>query len=260
MSAPEPPDSSGSGADPPESPQQPTPGESPQQATPGGSPAPASARRLDPDRAAARAGARPRYRAEPAIDTRRYQWMIGILGLGLVAAFSIYLFVTNGVSTPGIPAGGHLHRFVAPLATSGINRPANADPRCDPRAPNPRALNVCDRRAIVLDFFVTGSSDCVHEVDTLQRVSAEFPRIQFAAVAVRGSLRTTAALARSHHWTIPIAVDEDGRVGEIYGVEICPMVEIARPGGLVVKRLVGDPWQRPVRLAAAVRALDEGGA
>lgn len=213
-------------------------------------------RRLDPDRAAARART-PRPRAEPVIDTRRYQWMIGILGLALVAAFSIYLFVTNGVGTPGIPTGGHLRRFVAPLATSGINRPANADPRCDPSAPNPRALNVCDRRPLVLDFFVTGSSDCVREVNVLQRVSAEFPRVVFAAVAVRGSLRATAALQRSHHWTIPIGVDEDGRVGEVYGVEICPMVEIARTGGLVVRRLVGD--QSAARLAAAVRALGAGG-
>lgn len=213
--------------------------------------------RLDPHRAAAAAG-RPRpTKIEPVIDTRRYQWMIGIVGLVLVLVFSVYLLISNGVESPGIAAGGRLHDFVAPLATSGINKPANADPHCNPAKPNPKGLNVCGRRPIVLDFFVTGSGDCVRSVDALQKVSAEFPAVQFAAVAVRGSLSSTAALERSHHWTIPIGVDEDGRVGEVYGVEICPMIEIAQRGGVVVKRLVGDNWLSARKLAAQVRVLTD---
>jgi hypothetical protein len=36
-------------------------------------------------------------------------------------------------------------------------------------------------------------------------------------------------------------------------VEICPMIELARPGGRVVARLIGPQWDDPRRLAAAVR-------
>ena len=40
------------------------------------------------------------------IDTRRYQWMIGGIGLVLVVAFSVYLYAHGGGHThPGVPAG-----------------------------------------------------------------------------------------------------------------------------------------------------------
>ena len=76
--------------------------------------------------------------------------------------------------------------------------------------------------------------------------------MQFAAVAVRPSQRATAALVRIHHWTIPVAYDVDGAVGDLYDVEICPMVELAYRGGIVADRLIGDHWltaQRAARLA-----------
>lgn len=195
----------------------------------------------------------------PQIDTRRYQWTIGLIGLTLVIAFSVYLYVRNGIVEPGIPAGGQLHRFVAPLAASRINRPANANPRCDPARPNPRALNVCGRKPLVLDFFVTGAGQCVREVSTLQRLAARFPRVVFAAVAVRAGPAATSALVSSHHWTIPVAYDEDGRIGAIYGVEVCPMIELARPGGKIVARLVGDRWLDERQLAGQVQRLSAGG-
>jgi hypothetical protein len=207
--------------------------------------------RLDPDRAAAAAGGPRGVRS--AIDTRRYQWTVGALGIALVIAFSIYLFAKNGVVSPGIPAGRQIYRFVAPLATGELNGDATTHPHCNPAAPLPQALNVCGLGPLVLDFFVTGSSACKDEVGTMQRVSREFPGIQFAAVAVRGSHHDTAALVRSRRWTIPVAYDRDGAIGSIYGVEICPMIELVRPGGLVAARLIGEKWLHPDDLSAQVR-------
>ncbi len=219
----------------------------------------AGPRRLDPHRAVA-AGPGPRPTAASVISTRRYQWMVGVFGMLVILTFSVYLAAHHGGRSPGIPAGGRLHDFVAPLATGRIDLPANANPRCDPARRNPAAINVCSRTGLVLDFFVTGSDDCVRAVDALQRVAGEFPGIRFAAVSVRGSLHDTAALVRSHHWTIPVGIDTDGRVGDIYGVELCPMIELARPGGLVAARLIGARWQDPARLAAAIRRHLGGGA
>jgi hypothetical protein len=208
--------------------------------------------RLDPDLAVAAAGGVPKF-IEPVIDTRRYQWAIGLFGLVLVLAFSVYLFAHNGVRTPGVAGGKQLHRFVAPLATSGLNGDANTKPRCDPRAPNPRALNVCGRTALVLDFFVTGSGACKKQVDTLQRIAPSFPGIQFAAVAVKANRSDTVKLIHSHHWTIPVAYDRDGAVGELYGIDICPLLELVRPGGSVAARLIGEKWLHPDDLRAQVR-------
>lgn len=189
------------------------------------------------------------------IDTRRYQRMIGGLGLALVLAFSVYLYVTGGSSTPGIPAGQRIHRFVAPLATSDLNVPANAHPRCDPARPARRGLNVCGRVPTVLVFFALGAAPCVREVDAAQALARRFPGVQFGAVAINAGRAATAAVVRRHRWTIPVAFDLTGAIGQIYGVAVCPIIELIRRGGLVEQRLIGEAWQSPRALAGPVSRL-----
>jgi len=237
-------------------------GSSPAPAEPPADPALPSAhtlQRLDPDRAAG--SPRSEVPATPTIiDTRPYRWMIGIFGLALVIAISVYQFATHGVGTTGVPAGQRLHFFAAPLADTNLNGDPDLNPPCTLARHDPRALNVCllaGRAPLVLAFFVTGSEECEHQVDALQALSHQFPAsaVQFAAVAVDASHQTTAALVRSHHWTIPVAYDRDGSVGALYGVAICPMLELADRGGIVEDRLIGDPWQTSAALAPRVRAL-----
>ena len=229
---------------------------------------PEGPRRLDPRQAAeeARGGAGPentpgvkraadRRLPQQPIDTRRYQWMIGGFGLLLLVIFSIYLLTGQKASSPGVPAGQPIHRFVAPLATSNLNVPANAHPRCDPARPARRGLNVCGRGALVLAFFVTGAASCVSEVDALQAVSTRFPDVHFAAVAVNAGRAITSTLIRRHGWTIPVAYDSTGAIGQLYGVVVCPIIELVRPGGIVEQRLIGERWRSSAALAPAVARL-----
>jgi hypothetical protein len=231
---------------------QPPPGpreQAPSKLAPGG---------LDPDLAAAAADPDARERRPAGMpDTRRYRWTIGIFGLVLLIAFSIYEFSRHGVVSPGVAPGERLHLFVAPLATTGPDQPANPRPRCDPAHPNPRALNVCGRTPLVLVFFAPRSKACKRQVDTLQLVAREFPpaSAQFAALAVAAGRAETAALVGAHGWTIPVAFDSAGAIGALYGVSICPMIELARPGGVVAQRLIGEHWLRAPELAGQVRAL-----
>jgi hypothetical protein len=217
--------------------------------------------RLDPDRAASEALRRAGDGPEPVIDTRPYRRMIGAIGIGIAVVVSALLFITRGVGTIGIPAGQSLHWFVAPLATSNLNGDANLNPRCSPARPNLRALNLCPwlahRTPIVLGLFVPASSDCVRQIDTMETVFREFDGrgVQFAAVAVRTSHSSAARLVRTHHWTFPVAYDRDGALGEIYGIEVCPMVELASRGGVVKYRLAGDGWLSSAALAAKVRGV-----
>ena len=236
--------------------------------------------RLDPDRAAAEADVRRRG-AEPdravASDetaptdaasqptqasayAKRYRSIIGIIGLGLVIVFSVLQFVSRGVGSTGVPPGQRLHFFAAPLATSTLNGAANLSPPCTLAQHNPGALNICllaKRGPLVLAFYVTGSSTCQRQVDTLQAVSRQFsPRkVQFAALAVGAGHAKIASEVRSHHWTIPVAYDSDGRVGALYGLSVCPLIELANRGGVVSQRLIGSHWLNPAALAARVRAL-----
>ena len=221
--------------------------------------------RLDPDRAASEALRRAGSAPEPVIDTRPYRRMIGAIGIGIAVVISALLFITRGVGTIGVPPGQRLHWFVAPLASGGVNGDANLNPRCNPERPNPRALNLCPwlaRRApTVLGLFVPASSDCVRQIDTMQTVSRDFSQgaVQFAAVAVRTSHSSAAKLVRSHHWTFPVAYDRDGALGQIYGVEVCPLLELAYRGGIVKYRLTGDEWLSAPALASRIRELAHGG-
>jgi peroxiredoxin len=225
--------------------------------------APPPRQRLDPDRAAAAARRAARPPPPQVVDTRRYQRMIGGFGLLLVILISVAFLTTQGVGTAGVPAGKRLPLFAAPLADSTLNGAANLKPACTLARHDPRALNVCllvKREPLVLGFFVTTSSGCERQVDTMQVVSTELApgEVQFAAVAVRASHADAARVVRTHHWTIPVAYDEDGRVGAAYGVEVCPIVELARRGGVVARRLIGEAWNSPAALAGQVQTLLRG--
>jgi len=178
------------------------------------------------------------------IDTRRYQMMIGGLGLLLVVAFSIYLYVNGGRgSHPGVAAGQPLKHFVAPLATSDLNAPANVSPRCDPARPARRGLNVCGRTPIVLAFFAVGAKPCIRAVNSLQTIAPRFPQATFAAVGAGANRAATLKLVQQNHWTIPVGYDSTAAVAQLYGVTVCPMIEVAR-GRTVSRLLIGERWER----------------
>jgi len=185
--------------------------------------------------------------------------MIGAIGLLLVVVISVAFLTSHGAGTAGIPAGQHLRMFAAPLATSTLQGDANLNPPCTPARHDPRALNVClmaKQTPVVLAFFVTNSGGCERAVTALQTVSREFPagQVQFAAVAVRASHAAAASAVRRHHWTVPVAYDRDGAVGAAYGIEICPIFELAYRGGVVARRLIGEHWDSATALAGQVRS------
>lgn len=194
------------------------------------------------------------------ISTRRYGWAVGILALALVIGFVLYTLTSHKPGAEGVPAGGALHLFAAPLAASTLNGDANLNPPCTLAHHDHRALNACllvKRGPLVLDFFVTNSSQCEREVDTMQVIAGQraFHGVQFAAVAVNGSHAATAKAVRRHGWTIPVAYDADGAVGGLYGVSACPLLELVDRGGTVAQRLIGERWLNRGALAARVRAL-----
>jgi hypothetical protein len=220
--------------------------------------------RLDPDRAASEALSRGRGPTGPVIDTRPYRRMIGAIGIGIAVVISAALFITRGVGTIGVPPGQRVHWFVAPLAKSTLNGDVTLNPHCDPARPKAGAVNLCPwfvRRApVVLGLFVPASGDCVRQIDTMQSVSRQFSGsgVQFAAVAVHTGHSSAAKLVRSHGWTFPVAYDRDGALGQIYGVEVCPLLELVSRGGVVKFRLTGDDWLSAPTLAAKVRELVGG--
>jgi AhpC/TSA family len=216
--------------------------------------------RLDPDAAVAQQRRRSQRRQlpQPVIDTRPYRWAIGIFGIVLVIVISVVEFATHGVSNAGVRPGQPLIQFAAPLATSNLVGDVQMNDPCRFGDFDGRAVNTClleKRGPLVLGFFVPGVTVCEREVNTMQELSKRFRSVQFVAVAASSSKATTAKEVRSHHWTIPVAYDRDGALAQVYGVELCPMLELAERGGVVRSLLFGENWDKPGRLAAKVSAL-----
>jgi peroxiredoxin len=200
----------------------------------------------------------------------RYGWLVGILGLILVAYISLNTLRTEGPGSTGPQVGQQLPPFAAPLVSSDLEGDANVAtrrdqgdagsvPACD--VTDPRALNVCAivrQRPLVLAFLTAGAEKCARELDAMQSIAADFPQVAFAAVGIKGKRDEFRQLARSHSWTFPLAQDRDGAVANLYGIAVCPTVVLAARGGSVKETLLGDEASTPRALAAHMRTLERG--
>src|SRR6185503_19449858 len=131
---------------------------------------------------------------------------------------------------------------------------AGSRPACQVRGPD--ILNVCqlwERGPVALAFFATRGAACEGQLDLLQSVRKDFPRIAMAGVAIRGDRGDLRADIRRHGWRFPVGYDRDGALANLYGVAVCPQITLADRGGRVVKTLIGK--QSAVTLRRELLAL-----
>jgi peroxiredoxin len=197
--------------------------------------------------------------------TRRYGWIVGVIGLLLIAYVTLNTIRTQSREAP--QEGKQLPAFATPLALSSLNGDANVArhagsgasgkrPACEVRGDN--VFNVCDlaaRSPLVLAFFITqGGAECRRQLDVIQRVQPRFPGVRFAAVAVRGNRSELRTLIRRRGWTFPIGYDRDGAVANLYGVAVCPTIVFTYPRRLTMVTDFG--YLGEAKLAERVRALE----
>ena len=183
----------------------------------------------------------------PAPPPRRstVTWIVGVAVVFAIAYITLNTLRTEAPGSRGVPAGRPLPPFAAPLATSTLEGDANLAtkpdqgrqgkrPACSVRGPD--IVNSCqlaERGPVVIAFTAARSNTCDRQVDVLQKARAQFPDVQFAVVAIRGSRDDLRALIARRGWTLPIAYDHDGGVANAYAVAICPTVTFAYRGGTV---------------------------
>ena len=159
----------------------------------------------------------------------------------------------SGAPRRGPKAGEVVPDFAAPLATGDIEgadanvQPASASgsgfgsvPACEVRAKG--IVNVCRlrRKPLVLTFLPTGGRDCGSQVDRVERVRAGFPGASFAAVVSGQDRARVERTVRRRGWGLPVAVDSDGAVANLYGATACPTTVFAKAGGRVRAVRRGD--------------------
>ena len=196
-------------------------------------------------------------------------WLVGVVGVVVLAYITLNSLRTEGLSTHGLEPGSALPPFAMPLATSASD--ADADIATEPnRGPEgkrpactvrgPEILNVCElqeRGPVVLAFVVTQAGDCARQLDVLDRVAARVPRVAFAAVAVRDDRDRLRRLIRERRWRVPVGYDSDGAVGNLYGLGlVCPLLTFAGRDGRVERTEVG--FLDEAALVEAARTLAAG--
>lgn len=193
----------------------------------------------------------------------RYGWFVGVVLVLLVAYAMLTTATTHHVSSVGLRTGARLPPFAVPLALSTLDGDANvatragegaagARPACTVRGP--RVLNVCqlaERGPVALAFFATRGASCTAELDRLERVRRAYPRVQVAAVAIRGDRGAVRALVRGHRWGFPVGYDRDGALANLYGVAVCPQITLAHAGGRVATTIIGEATDARLRRALA---------
>lgn len=211
-----------------------------------------------------------RLRPEPDMPPRRpevprtgnkYAWVVGIV---LLMGIGVLLLTTalpnTGAGLRGPARGEPVPDFAAPLATSNSEGDANvrqaggrgsdsagSQPACAIRGDG--IFNICDARSrpLVLTFLVTEGADCEPQVDRVERMRADFPDVEFAAVVSGAERDDIERIVENRGWELPVAVDRDGAVVNLYGVGVCPSTVFAHAGGAVRTTKLGNLTEDQLR-------------
>jgi hypothetical protein len=202
----------------------------------------------------------------PASPGTRYLWVVGAAAIVLVLLLLVTT-VRHGTErgARGVPDGAIMPPFAVPTATGPIDADANiathaGDGQAGKRAActvrGPDILNGCALREggpVVLAFFAIRSRTCIAQLDAMQRVRAQLPGVQLAAIAIRGDRGDLRKLVARHGWSFPVGYDRDGALSNAYHVQVCPQLTFARRGGRVVETTFGA--LKPAELVAQARRL-----
>lgn len=205
----------------------------------------------------------PRPPAPPR-PSGRYAWVVGIAFVIALVVAGANALRHSGAGFRGVPAGRVLAPFAAPLTTSGHDNDANIQRHASHGVPAAcdvhlaGVVNLCSLRArpLVMTFVATGGAGCAVQIDRADRVRRSFPGVNFLGVVSRKSLKDAKSMTRAHGWTLPVALDRDAALFNLFGIGDCPTTIFARRGGISVGTRRGDLSE--ARLAADVRALEQG--
>ena len=180
---------------------------------------------------------------KPPRPSSRYSWVVGIAFLLAIIVAGLNAINSEGPGLTGPEPGERAPLFVAPLAITGLDRDANADPDrvCKLRLPD--TVNICTLRRegpFVLTFFFTRAADCEPQLDRVEQASRAVPGVAWVGVLVRESKDDAAELVRDQGWNFPVALDRDGLVSNIYGVSGCPLTVLVHRGGRVAASHAGE--------------------
>jgi hypothetical protein len=188
-------------------------------------------------------------------------WVAGVVLAIVLVYVTLNSLTTEGPGSRGVGVGRPVPPFAAPLALADLKcdgdkecdanvlvKESDGVPKaCDARGPN--ILNSCqmaERGPLVLAFMVAPSKQCIDQIDLLERIRPRFPKVQFAAVAIRGDHGDLNTIIRERGWELPVAYDHDGAIANAFAVAVCPTITFADKGGEVRSTTLGTAGEAEI--------------
>jgi thiol-disulfide isomerase/thioredoxin len=212
-------------------------------------------------------GKPPRGLASKPRSTRSPSRYSTFVGLAFVALILVALFNLLGDDSKGITLdeGFPLAEFAAPdaLGTSDADanvaqddcessrNPCPADQRRTPAceiSTDTGAIRVCDLfdKPLAISFWFTRGGDCIPSQNAFDEVASRYGgKVNFLSMNVRDSRETVADIVRDNGWQVPVGLDPDGAVSNLYRVGVCPTIVLAYPGGILYRTEIAPPNYTP---------------
>ena len=180
------------------------------------------------------------------------------VGLAFFALIIVALFNLIGNDDAGILGAGSgeegapLAEFAVPDALGSSDADANVfqDDCESSRNPCPEdqqrvpaceidpaeAIRVCDLfdKPLAISFWFTRGGDCVPWQDAFDEAARRYgDRVNFLSVNVRDDREKVTEIVMANDWSVPVGLDPDGAVSNLYRVGGCPTMALSYPGGIL---------------------------
>ncbi len=207
----------------------------------------------------------PRPQGPPEVPrpSSRYAWVVGVVFFIAIVVAALNSIPNSGEALRGPKAGTELPRFSAPDALGPLEGDANVKqrPGDSNNAGRTPACSVMGRgvvnscqlaeRPLVLTFVFDRGAECFPQVDRVERAMKGMHGVNFAVVYFSRKERDEVRdIVRRRGWTMPVALDHDGAVSNLYGVGGCPVTVFAHAGGRVARSEIGFITEDELRARA----------
>lgn len=214
-------------------------------------------------------------RDRPPKPPARYSYFVGIAFFAIAAIALVNLLRTEDSGILGVSSnerGAPLREFAVAdaLGTSEADANVFQDDCESARNPCPEeeqrlpaceidasgAIRACDLfdRPLAISFWFTRGGDCLPTQDAFDAVARRYrDRAGFLSINVRDDRDTVTGIVDERGWNVPVGLDPDGAVSNLYRVGGCPTLVLAYPGGILHEAVIdaGDEAE----IAAAVEGL-----